>query len=156
MKHPDPERVGAGAGHREHRGGTANPGSVTRETEKRRRAAALHRERGNSRSLPTESELAKTARRSANTSGAQKPRLALGMTPQRREGRRGGRGPINSPLSGERSGRGFFATLRMTRIRLAEETLPVKGRARKVGMMIGFLREQGSDEMAEDGIARRD
>src|SRR5713101_4603097 len=58
------------------------------------------------------------------------------------------------------SGRGFFAALRMTRIRLAEETLPGKGGARKAGMMIGFLREQGStnflDEMAEGGIACRD
>src|SRR2546422_8652170 len=95
----------------------------------RYRAAALQRQRGNSRSLPTESELAKTARRPANTCGAQKPCLALGMTPQRRGGRRGGRGSINSPVSGERSGRGFFAALRMTRIRLAEETLPAKGRS---------------------------
>src|SRR5947209_13747660 len=121
----------------------------------RYRAAALQRQRGNSRSLPTESELAKTARRPANTCGAQKPCLALGMTPQRRGGRRGGRESINSPVSGERSGRGFFAALRMTRIRLAEETLPGKGRARKAGMMIDCLREQGSTNFLEDRKSTR-
>src|SRR5712692_10166817 len=61
------------------------------------------------------------------------------------------------PGDAERSGRGFFAGLRMTRIPLEEETLPVKGRAREAGMMVGFLRQQGStnfrDEMAEDGTA---